>query len=436
MNLFKLVLLVQGFPLFRCKRLSQNIMSYSNEQLQQYQQDAKWEIFNFHKTNNTGYRYFLNESKPETWNEIPLLSKQNIQRPLAEIITLQYLNKSLYRNNTSGSTGIPFHFVKDKFCHSMTWALIFQKYESIGLRYGKSLQARFFGIPLSRKKYLKEQLKDWVASRVRFPVFDLSDQTLEKYLNRFYRTRFEFIYGYTSSLVLFAKYVQSRAIVLKEVCPSLKCCIVTSEVCSPADRVLLQQVLGVKVINEYGAAELDLIAFEDNDGDFVLNEENLYIEVLDEQGQAVPPGVEGEVVVTSLYNKAMPFIRYRLGDRVVLKKYKKNGRRVIESVQGRVNDVAILPSGKKSPGLTFYYVSKSLLETSGAIKEFIIKQVTTNEFVYEYVADEPLTQKQQEQVQKLMDQYLEPNLRATFINVEKIERTTAGKFKHFQYLVP
>jgi phenylacetate-CoA ligase len=436
MNFFKLTLFLQSFPLRQCKRVIEEGVSYSDDRLRQHQKNAKWAIVNFHKKNNPWYKAFVQGDEKVEWEQIPLLSKQNIQRPLTEIITPQYLNKSLYRNNTSGSTGIPFHFVKDKFCHAMTWALIFQKYKSIGLEYGKSLQARFFGIPLSRKKYLKEKLKDWVASRVRFPVFDLSDQTLERYLNRFYKTPFEFIYGYTSSLVLFAKYVQRREIVLKEVCPSLRCCIVTSEVCSPDDRLLLQEVFGVNIINEYGAAELDLIAFEDNDGDFVLNEENLYIEVLDEHGQPVPPGVEGEVVVTSLYNKAMPFIRYRLGDRIVLKNHKKNGRRVIESVQGRVNDVAILPSGKKSPGLTFYYVSKSMLETSGVIKEFIIKQISPNEFLYEYVATETLTQKQQQQVQKLMDQYLEPGLQATFIKVEKIERSAAGKFKHFQYLVP
>lgn len=436
MNLFRLILLVEGFPLIRTRKALNTMYRYSEEQLSQQQDDKKWHIFRFHKKNNVWYDLFLKGREPLTWNQIPLLTKQNIQRPLQEIITPEYLNQSLYRNNTSGSTGIPFHFAKDKFSHAMTWAFIFNKYESVGLQYGKSLQARFFGIPLSQKKYFKEKLKDWIASRVRFPVFDLSDQTLEKYLKRFYKTRFEYIYGYTSSLMLFARYVQRKGVVLKDVCPSLSCCIVTSEVCSVDDRKLLSETLGVKVINEYGAAELDIIAFEDNDGDWILNEENLYIEILDESGLPVVPGVEGEVVVTSLFNKAMPFIRYRLGDRIVLKDYKKNGRRVIDSMKGRVNDVAVLPSGKKSPGLTFYYVSKSLLESSGTIKEFIIKQVKPDEFVFEYVAAADLTQSQCDQVQKLMDQYLEHGLRATFIHVETIERSAAGKFKHFQYLVP
>lgn len=434
MNAFKLLLGLQRFPVQQAFSIHNKLKLLTEQELVAYQEERKRSIVEYHLQNNPFYERINKGLK--NWEDIPLLNKTDIQRPLSEIITPEFFNKPLYRNNTSGSTGIPFHFAKDKFCHAMTWAYIFKKYESIGLRYGQSLQARFFGIPLSRKKYLKEKAKDWVASRVRFPVFDLSDQTLEKYLARFYKTRFEFIYGYTNSLVLFAKYVRSKNLILKDVCPSLACCIVTSEVCSADDRKLLSEAFGVKVINEYGAAELDLIAFEDNEGDFILNEENLFIEILDDQGQPVPPGVEGEVVVTSLYNKAMPFIRYRLGDRVVLKDYKKNGRRVVESVKGRVNDVALLPSGKKSPGLTFYYVSKSLLESSGVIKEFIIKQVNPDEFVFEYVATTPLSAEQEQEVQRLMDQYLEPGLRAVFVHVDKIERTAAGKFKHFQYLVP
>lgn len=317
----------------------------------------------------------------------------------------------------------------------MTWAFIYNRYQSIGLEYGKSLQARFFGIPLSKKKYLKEKLKDLVSSRVRFPVFDLSEKNMSEYLNRFYKYRFKYIYGYTSSLVLFANHVLGKGLTLKNVCPTLTHCIVTAEVCSQGDKDALQQAFGVKVYNEYGAAELGVIAFEDSDGDMLLNEENLFIEVLDENGKEIEPGAEGEVVITCLYNRAMPFVRYRLGDRIILKKYKKNGRRVVDAIKGRVNDVALLPSGKKSPGLTFYYVSKSMLENSGVIKEFIIKQIKADEFLFEYVATKELTMLQCEQVQQLMDQYLEPGLRPVFLRVDKIERTAAGKFKHFQYLV-
>lgn len=433
--MFLQLLKVQGFPIKRATQKLDFLEGFSAVDLRNYQERAKWDIFNFHRANNSWYQKFTGSNKMTAWEDIPLIEKRDIQMPLNEIVTGKYLNQRRYLNNTSGSTGVPFHFSKDMFCHAMTWAYIFRGYRKIGLEYGKSLQARFFGIPLSHKKYLKEKAKDWIAARVRFPIFDLSDKSMENYFQTFGRLPFVYIYGYTSSLVLFARFLSERSIVLNEVCHSLRKCVVTSEVCSNEDRILLEKSFGVSIRNEYGAAELDIIGLEDDKGNWLLNEENLFIEVLNDEGRLVATGEEGEIVITSLYNKAMPLIRYRLGDRIILKDGLVSGRRAIKSVTGRTNDVALLPSGKRVPGLTFYYVSKTLLEQGGFIREFVIKQVSPNGFHFEYVAIQTLASRQKQEIQKLMDQYLEPGLTATFERKERIERTAAGKFKHFQYMV-
>ena len=131
----------------------------------------------------------------------------------------------------------------------------------------------------------------------------------------------------------------------------------------------------------------------------------------------------------------MPFIRYEVGDIGSFGGHTVNGRKTLNSLQGRTNDVAILPSGKKSPGLTFYYISKAFLEEGGGIKEFIIKQLSIDHFLFEYVSDIHLNKKQTDQIKKAMDVYLEPGLSATFKKKDKLERTSAGKLRHFQYLV-
>jgi phenylacetate-CoA ligase len=250
-------------------------------------------------------------------------------------------------------------------------------------------------------------------------------------LSEFRKKKFEYINGYTSSLVIFAKFLIDRNIVLKDVCPSIKVVFPTSEVVDDIDRATMEKAFGVPVRNEYGAAELDILAFEDEDGYFVLNEETLYIEILDDNNQPVEPGIEGKVIVTSLYNKAMPFIRYELGDRAVLSNKIKNGNRVLDKVVGRTNDIIKLPSGKISPGLTFYYISKKLLESGGRIKEFIIIQKTIDTFLFKYVANDELSDFEKSEIQKAMDLYLEPGLVCDFLQCEFIERTKAGKLKHF-----
>ena len=136
-------------------------------------------------------------------------------------------------------------------------------------------------------------------------------------------------------------------------------------------------------------------------------------------------------MITALYNKAMPFIRYELGDRAILADRRKGPYQILKKVVGRTNDVAILPSGKKSPGLTFYYISKSLLEDGDFMKEFIIKQTAIDHFHFEYVAAREISEKEKYRVLEAMNTYLEPGLIASFERKDHIERTKAGKLKHF-----
>lgn len=434
-NLFSFINKRKGFPLDDAIETLSAVQSLSEPEFYRYQDEFKWKIFHHHIKNNSWYRHMVGTDMLSDWSDIPVLTKSDVQRPIKGMLSDGYSDQNVYLNNTSGSTGQPFHFAKDKFSHAMTWAYIISSYKKLGLDYGRSLQARFFGIPLSAGKFIKEQIKDILSARERFPVFDLSDCQLEKYLKRFHEREFQYIYGYTSSLVLFGKFLLSRGLKLCEICPTLRFCIVTSEVCSDDDRELLRRAFGIKVVNEYGAAELDIIAFEDKDGDWLLNEENLYIEVIGADGKPVKDEQEGSVVVTSLYNKAMPFIRYNLGDIISVWGERKGVHRRIKTMQGRTNDVAILPSGKKAPGLTFYYVSKSLLEGGGFLKEFTIKQLELDHFHFEYISEGELTGDQKRKVSAMMDLYLEPNLRATFERVDRIERSGSGKFKHFQNLI-
>lgn len=431
MNLFNLSLQLNGYPIGKAKKELDGIIKHCEVNLSSYQEERKWEIFNHHLKNNRTYKQWLGDKIFSDWHQIPVLKKSDIQMDVKDRLSIGYSTKNTHLHNTSGSSGTPFYFAKDKYCHALSWALIQNRFAWHGIEIGRDLQARFYGIPLSSWKYRKEKIKDTLTARVRFPVFDLSDSVLEKYLQRFHSTPFVYMNGYTSSLVMMAKYCLAHQVVLKSVCPTLKKVFTTSEVCDELDRKTMEEGFGVQVVNEYGAAELDLIGFEDAQGDWLLTHETLYIELLDEKDRPIKDGEEGRVIVTSLYNHAMPFIRYELGDRAILKPHTKKGYRLLERVTGRTNDMAVLPSGKRSPGLTFYYISKSLLEGGGFMKEFIIKQKTLHHFHYEYVAEREIREDEKHKIVEAMNQYLEPGLKATYERKNHIERTAAGKLKHF-----
>jgi phenylacetate-CoA ligase len=425
--LFRRSLKLNGFPIDKAQlEYFRIIHGKIPAQERAYSQFLKF------KSSHPFYQSFLKskQARISKWLDIPVIKKSDFQVDIQEIIPNGQLG-DLHVHNTSGSTGTPFYFAKNKFCHAMTWAHTDAKLLEHGLELGGSLQARFYGIPLGGMKYYKERLKDKLSARVRYPVFDLSDEKLSVVLEEFKRKPFIYVNGYTSSLVVFAKFLISQGIILKELCPTLQCVMPTSEVCDDIDRKNLEKGFGVKVINEYGAAELDVIGFEDPDGDFVLNEETLFVEVLDDNNHPVKPGIEGKVVITSLYNEVMPFIRYEIGDRAILQDKMKHGRRVLDRVLGRTNDIIKLPSGKISPGLTFYYISKKLLEEGGRIKEFVIRQTKLNEFVLEYVSTVEMSDEEKKNVIKAMELYLESGLTVRFLRTERIERTAAGKLKHF-----
>ena len=411
------------------------VMSIPENDFEAFVIQKRTEIVAFHLQNNASYKELVGGTVPENWRDFPIMKKKDFQKPLVQRLSDGYSIKSVYVNKTSGSSGDPFIFAKDNFCHALTWANIIHRFGWFGIDFNTSLQARFYGIQLDFIGNKKERIKDFLSNRYRFTIFDLSDMVLEKVLKKFQHKKFDYINGYTSSIVLFAKFLKEKNIVLKTVCPTLKCCVVTSEMLFDEDKMLMEKYFGVPVINEYGASELDLIAFQNPAGERQVNSQTLFVEILDEENNVLPNGKEGRVVITSLYNKAHPFIRYDIGDVGILDEKSTFKKPILKKLIGRTNDIAILPSGKKSPGLTFYYVTKSIIEDDGNVKEFVIKQTKIDTFDIEYVSQIALTTAQIQHVEKAITTYLETGLTFTFTRKEKLERSKSGKLKQFVSLI-
>ena len=413
----------------------EKIVAIPESDFENYIIQKRKEIVEFHLKNNKSYQEFVGKSNFDSdkldWNKLAIQTKKNFQKPLSERLSEGFTLKNVYINKTSGSSGDPFIFAKDKFCHALTWSNIISKFGWFGIDFNSSKQARFYGIPLDFIGNKKERLKDVLKNSYRFPIFDLSDTFLETVLVKFKNTKFDYINGYTSSIVLFAKFLQQKNIVLTSICPTLKCCVVTSEMLFEEDKILMEKQFGVPIINEYGASELDLIAFQNINNQWQINSETLFIEILDEENNILSNGKEGRIVITSLYNKAHPFIRYDIGDVGILDEKSTFKKPILKKLIGRTSDVAILPSGKKSPGLTFYYVTKSIIEDDGNVKEFVVKQTKIDTFEVDYVSELELTKNQILTIEKAIAKYLESGLTFTFKRKEKLERSKSGKLKQF-----
>lgn len=419
------ILRLKGFPVNKAQQQLQ--VNQELPDLFSWQKRRQWEIFDYHFNHTPFYTQYI-KSKPASWNQIPIMTKNelnqiNYKRPFLNIFNPHFIRQ------TSGSTGRPFIYSIDYFSHAYTWLLISDRYSSLGLSLNDK-QARFYGLPHSFPLKAKELIKDKLANRVHLPIMDLSEPALNKWLVTIIKQRFIYLYGYSYPLIAFAKYLNQNKIVLSQHCPQLKACIVTSEMCSPEEEALMESAFGIPVANEYGASELGIIGFGKTN-DWLVSDEQILVEIVDDNNQVLPDGETGRIICTNLFNTATPFIRYEVGD--IGKIEIRNNRRYLTQLFGRKEEMIYLPSGKKAPGDTvfFYIIQDFLRKYPGAINEYRVIQHALSSFEFQLTTNHTLTLHQEKLLKRLTIASLENNLNITITEVKEIERTALGKFRRF-----
>ena len=194
-SIFDLTLKLNGFPIEKGKEQLKSILAISETDYPEFIASTQRAIVTFHLQNNPFYRDLVGKDTFENWADLPVLTKKNLQKPLIERLSKGYTAQSVYVNKTSGSSGDPFVFAKDKSCHALTWASYVYRFGWFGIDFNTSFQARFYGIPLDFMGYRKERLKDFLGNRYRFPIFDLSDRVLEGVLEHFKTKKIDYING-------------------------------------------------------------------------------------------------------------------------------------------------------------------------------------------------------------------------------------------------
>jgi phenylacetate-CoA ligase len=269
----------------------------------------------------------------------------------------------LQRSNTGGSSGEPliFHLGRARVSHDVAakWRATRWWGVDIGER-----EAVLWGSPIELGA--QDRWRAWRDRLLRttlLPAFRMSQDRLDAYLRRLQRLRPRMVFGYPSALCHLARHALARRVPLDTL--GVRVVFVTGERLYEEQRTLLATTFGCPVANGYGGRDAGFIAHECPEGGMHLSAEDVIVEILDPDGQPVPDGTTGAIVITHLASGDFPFIRYATGDRGALGTAPcpcGRGLPLLQSLEGRSTDFVVAHDGTVMHGLALIYILRDIAQ--------------------------------------------------------------------------
>jgi len=291
------------------------------------------------------------------FNKVPVLEKDDYRTLIkSQLEQNEERYRFWYKDGTSGSTGIPLRILR-------TWderAYMSGKWMRVLLLNGYNWRDVTFSLP-SPHRLQRDSIVQRFGILKRYTVAYTAP--VENMVEMYLKVRPSVIYANKSHLVLMALYCEQNKIEL----PKPNLCISVAETMDERSKAVLKKFYGAEnLIEAYGAVEFGIIAWQKKGEDyFNFSHTTNYLEVQDENGQDTN---FGSCLITDLFIRSFPLIRYNLGD--ILDTENKNGLPIIKKIRGRQDDWIIFADGERMPFHAFY----EIMERRQEIKQFRIIQ--------------------------------------------------------------
>lgn len=290
---------------------------------------------------------------------LPFLGKPEIRANLEALKAEDA--QGLARFNTGGSSGEPLIFFigNERVSHDV--AAKWRATRWWGVDIGDP-EVVVWGSPIELTSQDRARaLRDRLMRTELLPAFEMSEARLDDFLARIRRRRPRMLFGYPSALSHIARHAEKRGQGMDDL--GVKVAFCTSERLYDEQRQAISRVFGCPVANGYGGRDAGFIAHQCPAGGMHLTAEDIIVEIVDKDGQVLPPGQAGEIVVTHLATGDFPFIRYRTGDVAVLGQGACScgrGLPLLQEIQGRTTDFVVARDGTVMHGLALIYVVRDL----------------------------------------------------------------------------
>ena len=348
---------------------------------------------------------------------LPATTKEQIQSNPGAFIPKGNGVGTVITRETTGSTGKPLTVRMDKKASTIRTALMLLNSISCGLTPFSRTAALHFQDGTKRRDFGRMYgVLPW------FSLDILEDEW--KNLETMRRKRADSLGYYPSAMTLLARanLDSARPVRLEQV-------ISGAEMLTPGWRSLLEESFSCPVFNKYGSWEFGPIAWEcPEEHSMHVNTGSFHMEILDERNRPLRQGT-GRVVMTSLCNSAMPLIRYEMGDLASWGGRCPCGRGlpVLKSLEGRADDMVVLPSGRMRSPLSVRFTDLECVVKG--IRTYQLIQEKEDLFLFRYVASPSgfPDSSRKDIERRIAIACLNEPVRVDFEEVDEIRRNRRGK---------
>ncbi len=353
--------------------------------------------------------------------ELPVLSKLEVKEHPELFLSSKYKNIQLHSMKTSGSTGFPLTIFQNASKRNRVLAELIYFGQLSGFKIG--MKNIYFRLWTDEQK--KSLLTAIMQNMVRVRVMNLDELHLEKMRNILHKNKnIKCIMGYASTLKLLSKYMLDKGD-----SPNMfqvESIISMAEKLSDSTKKDLQALFNCNVVSRYSNMENGVLAQEcPEENEFHLNHASYVFELLKlDSDEPAEPGELGRIIITDLFNYAMPLIRYDTGDLGIQSELVKCDLKspVFKSVDGR--QVDMMYDTKDCP---ISPLCEFGLEEFDNLKQFQIVQTGKGEYLLNVNGAKGVYS--DESLLEVMKKSLGSDANITIVHLTEIPHLSSGKFK-------
>lgn len=300
-----------------------------------------------------------NTNIEELLDFIPRLTKQDVAQNENALISDLYNKEKLKCECTSGSTGKPLMLYKTISDKLISGKSNWKVRSSYGVKPTDPV-VRFHMIATNDDGSVDDKKILYLSNGISFSLLHQSESDIKDYYEALKTIQNAWIFAVPSAVLNLVHYIDKYKF---EPLKNIQYIELSGEYCSLDNIEDIRNIIKCPVVNMYGLKEVYGVSYSCQYGINHVFADNVYAEVVDENDNKIEDE-EGMLLITSLNNTAMPFVRYETGD-VCKAKYDyicQCGRRgtVLELTGGRTADYITFSEDKVMSSCVFYITVSEL----------------------------------------------------------------------------